>query len=83
MTIKYIPIIPEDPPEPTPISKWSQGLAMFAAFVIPFVLLLTSSRYRVFVAQAQHTLQSFGQSAQVDQQQLKNADLNKVERQAP
>ncbi len=54
--VKYCPIVPEEPqPEPR-MTQWSQGIAMFAAFVIPFILLLTSARYRVFVAQAQHAL---------------------------
>jgi arginine/lysine/ornithine decarboxylase len=82
MTIKYIPIVPEDPPEDTAATKWSQGIAMFAAFVIPFVLLLTSARYRVFIAQANHKLQSFTQSSQVDQQ-LKDVKLKKVNNAAP
>ena len=82
MTIKYLPIIPPEPPEDTAATKWSQGIAMFAAFVIPFVLLLTSSRYRVFIAQAKHKLQTFGQASQVDQQ-LNDAKLTKVESAAP
>lgn len=82
MTIKYVPVVHEDPPEDTTATKWSQGVAMFAAFVIPFVLLLTSHRYRVFIAQAKHKLQSFGQTSQVDQQ-LTGARLQKVESAAP
>jgi hypothetical protein len=42
----------EEPKKDQSSTQWSMGLAMFAAFVIPFVLLITSTRYRGFVAQA-------------------------------
>jgi hypothetical protein len=51
--VKYVPTIPADPPPPaSTVSQWSFGIAMFAAFVIPFVLLVTSARYRLFADQA-------------------------------
>lgn len=64
MTVKYVPTVLEDPPEPSQASKWSVGIAMFAAFVIPFVLLVSSARYQVFVAQAKHAFNTFGQTEQ-------------------
>jgi hypothetical protein len=54
--IRYCPIVPEEPQPQSRMTQWSLGIAMFAAFVIPFILLLTSARYRVFVAQAQHAI---------------------------
>lgn len=54
--IKYCPMVPEEPQPQSRMTQWSLGIAMFAAFVIPFILLLTSARYRVFVAQAQHAI---------------------------
>lgn len=49
MTIlRYVPV--EEPPQRT-ATQWSLGIAMFAAFVIPFVLLITSVWYRDFVFQ--------------------------------
>lgn len=63
MTIKYVPTVLEDPPEPSKATQWSLGIAMFAAFVIPFVLLASSARYQVFVAQAKHAFQSFSQTS--------------------
>ena len=83
MTIKYLPVIPPDPPEEMAATKWSQGIAMFAAFVIPFVLLLTSSRYRVFIAQAKHKLQTFSQASPVDQEQIKDAIIKTIKSAAP
>jgi len=56
--LKYCPMVPEEPQPESRLTQWSLGIAMFAAFVIPFILLLTSARYRVFVAQAKHTLES-------------------------
>ena len=50
--IKYCPVVPEDPQPESAVSQWSLGIAMFAAFVIPFVLFVTSARYRLFVDQA-------------------------------
>lgn len=50
--VTYLPHIPEEAPPPSPVTQWSFGIAMFAAFVLPFVLLLTSSRYRLFADQA-------------------------------
>jgi hypothetical protein len=64
MTIKYVPTVLEDPPEPSKVTQWSLGIAMFAAFVIPFVLLASSARYQVFVAQAKHKLNTFGQASE-------------------
>ena len=50
--VNYLPTIPEEPAPPSPVTQWSFGIAMFAAFVLPFVLLLTSARYRLFADQA-------------------------------
>lgn len=55
--VKYCPTVPEEPPPESRMKQWSMGIAMFAAFVIPFILLLTSARYRVFVAQAKHQIE--------------------------
>lgn len=52
MRVSYVPTVPEDPAPPSPVTQWSSGIAMFAAFVLPFVLLLTSARYRLFADQA-------------------------------
>jgi hypothetical protein len=52
--INYVPTVLEEPqPESTSVSQWSVGIAMFAAFVIPFVLLFASARYRAAVNYAQ------------------------------
>jgi hypothetical protein len=59
--VKYCPIVPEEPQPESRMSQWSQGIAMFAAFVIPFILLLTSARYRVFLAQAKHQIEVVSQ----------------------
>ncbi|WP_425613869.1 hypothetical protein NA78x_003713 [Anatilimnocola sp. NA78] len=45
---------PEEEPKQKPMGNWLVGIAMFAAFVIPFLLLVTSARYRVLIAQAKH-----------------------------
>lgn len=60
--VKYCPIVPEDPQPESRMTQWSLGIAMFAAFVIPFLLLFTSARYRVFVAQAKHRLEAVSQA---------------------
>lgn len=55
--IKYVPTVPDEPePESTSVTQWSLGIAMFAAFVIPFVLLFASVRYRAAVNHAQQKL---------------------------
>lgn len=56
--VKYCPMVPEEPQPESRMTQWSQGIAMFAAFVIPFILLLTSARYRVFLAQAKHKIEA-------------------------
>ncbi|WP_254508910.1 hypothetical protein [Anatilimnocola floriformis] len=50
--IKYCPMEPFEPQPESAVSQWSFGIAMFAAFVIPFVLLFASARYRLFADQA-------------------------------
>lgn len=60
MTYKVVPL--EEQPK-KPATHWSLGLAMFAAFVVPFLLLLTSTRYQVFVAQAKAKLTAARQQA--------------------
>ncbi len=50
--VTYLPHVPEEAPPPSAATQWSFGIAMFAAFVLPFVLLLTSARYRLFADQA-------------------------------
>lgn len=60
--VKYCPIEPEEPRPASRMTQWSLGLAMFAAFVMPFLLLFTSARYRVFVAQAKHKLEAVSQA---------------------
>jgi hypothetical protein len=46
-------VIPlEEPPKKPETTAWSVGLAMFAAFVMPFVLLMISARYQGFVARS-------------------------------
>jgi len=60
--VSYVPLTPEElKPEPK-ATQWSLGIAMFAAFVIPFVLLFASARYRVFVAQARHQFETVTQA---------------------
>jgi uncharacterized membrane protein len=56
---KVIPL--EEKPKPA-ATQWSVGIAMFAAFVIPFVLLVSSGRYRTFVAQAKAKIEHVGRS---------------------
>ncbi len=60
--VKYCPIVPEDPQPESRLTQWSLGIAMFAAFVVPFLLLFSSARYRVFVAQAKHQLEVVSQT---------------------
>ncbi len=69
MTIlRYLPI--EEPP-PRKAAQWSLGIAMFAAFIMPFVLLSTNAKYRELVVQAtakfekthRDTIPGFGSSA--------------------
>jgi hypothetical protein len=59
---KIIPI--EDKPKQT-ATQSSLGIAMFAAFVVPFVLLVASTRYRTFVAQARATLETVSRQSPV------------------
>lgn len=55
--IKYVPVVPEEPQlESTAVTQWSLGIAMFAAFVIPFLLLFTSARYRAVLHNTQQKL---------------------------
>jgi len=44
-------------------NNWLLGIAMFAAFVIPFLLLVTSARYRVLVAQAKYQFETLQRRA--------------------
>lgn len=56
-------VVPIEEPKKAQIStQWSLGLAMFAAFVIPFVLLTTSARYRGFVVQAKNRIEHVSRS---------------------
>jgi hypothetical protein len=48
--LHIIPI--EEPKADQSSTQWSIGLTMFAAFVMPFVLLMVSARYQTFVARA-------------------------------
>ncbi|QDU28783.1 hypothetical protein ETAA8_38880 [Anatilimnocola aggregata] len=66
--MNIIRIQPEPETRPSSLGKWALGIAMFAAFVIPFLLLIASARYRVFVAQAKHT---FGIS-QIPSKEVRN-----------
>jgi hypothetical protein len=61
--ISYLPHVPEPAPPPSAVSQWSFGIAMFAAFVLPFVLLVTSARYRLFADQAVLMLRSSAQES--------------------
>lgn len=58
--LKVLPL--DEKPKPV-TTQWSLGLAMFAAFVVPFLLLLTSTRYQVFIAQARAKLSAAQQQA--------------------
>ena len=51
--VRYVPV--EEPPKRS-ATQWSLGIAMFAAFVLPFVLLVSSAPYRQFVAQTKAKL---------------------------
>ena len=61
--VSYLPHVPEAAPLPSAVPQWSFGIAMFAAFVLPFVLLLTSARYRLFADQAILKLRGASQEA--------------------
>ena len=61
--VNYLPTIPEEAPPPSAVTQWSFGIAMFAAFVLPFILLLTSARYRLFADQAILKLRGVSQEA--------------------
>ena len=54
--INYVPTVLEEPQPESSVSQWSVGIAMFAAFVIPFVLLFSSVRYRAAIHVAQQKL---------------------------
>jgi hypothetical protein len=58
--LKIVPF--EEKPKPA-TTQWSLGLAMFAAFVIPFLLLLSSTRYRDFLLHAKARLEATQQQA--------------------
>ena len=77
--VKYCPIVPEEPQPESRLTQWSLGIAMFAAFVIPFILLLASARYRVFLAQAKH---KFGVVSQAPLNGLYGGD-SRMEKQTP
>lgn len=63
--VRYVPIdAPAEEPLKAKTSQWSIGIAMFAAFVLPFVLFAASARYRIFVAQAKARIATI-QNAQV------------------
>ena len=51
--LQYVP--DEEPPKRS-ATQWSVGIAMFAAFVLPFVLLIASAPYRQFLAQTKAKL---------------------------
>jgi hypothetical protein len=61
--VSYLPHVPEEAEPEAPVTRWSYGIAMFAAFVLPFILLITSARYRLFADQAFLRLRGTSQEA--------------------